>query len=53
MSIEYSMGIGVLVSNMAKRNAKSEHYNGEEISKLFFIVSMTMRVLFVWNVIAE
>lgn len=34
---EYSLETGLLVRNQAKRNAKSGHYEGEEISKLFFI----------------
>ena len=32
---EYSLETGALVQNLARRDAKSEHYEGTEISKLF------------------
>lgn len=33
---EYSLETGALIRNLAKRDAKSEQYEGEEISNLFF-----------------
>ena len=33
---EYSIETGLLVRNLARKNAKSGHYEGEEICKLYF-----------------
>ena len=33
---EYSLETGALIRNLARREAKSEQYEGEEISKVFF-----------------